>query len=83
MVNRIWLHHFGYGIVRTPSDFGLRGDPPTHPELLDYLAVRFMESGWSVKKLHRMIMLSASYRQGSADNPKRAPRTLRICFCGE
>src|SRR5262249_60136221 len=51
IVNRAWLHHFGAGIVRTPSDFGLRGDPPTHPELLDYLAIRFMESGWSLKKL--------------------------------
>jgi hypothetical protein len=69
MVNRVWMHHFGNGIVRTPSDFGLRGDPPTHPELLDYLAVRFMESGWSVKNLQRTIMLSAAYRQSSADNP--------------
>jgi hypothetical protein len=68
MVNRLWQHHFGYGIVRTPSDFGLRGDPPTHPELLDYLALRFIESGWSVKKLHRMILLSATYQQSSQDN---------------
>ncbi|MDQ6705532.1 MAG: PSD1 and planctomycete cytochrome C domain-containing protein, partial [Acidobacteriota bacterium] len=59
IVNRVWLHHFGAGIVRTPSDFGLRGDPPTHPELLDYLAVKFMQSGWSLKQLHRTIMLSA------------------------
>ncbi len=70
MVNRVWMYHFGTGIVRTTSDFGLRGDPPTHPELLDYLAVRFMESGWSLKKLHRTIMLSAAYRQSSADNPE-------------
>jgi hypothetical protein len=68
IVNRVWMHHFGYGIVRTPSDFGVRGDPPTHPELLDYLAVQFMDSGWSLKKLHRMILLSATYRQSSADN---------------
>ena len=70
IVNRVWMHHFGAGIVRTPSDFGLRGDLPTHPELLDYLAVRFMESGWSLKKLHRMILLSAAYQQSSADNPE-------------
>jgi len=70
IVNRVWMHHFGAGIVRTPSDFGLRGDPPTHPELLDYLAVRFMESGWSLKKLHRTIMLSAAYQQSSTDNPE-------------
>ncbi|MGI8989396.1 MAG: PSD1 and planctomycete cytochrome C domain-containing protein, partial [Bryobacteraceae bacterium] len=70
IVNRVWLHHFGAGIVRTPSDFGLRGDAPSHPELLDHLAVRFMESGWSLKKLHRAIMLSAAYRQSSLDNPE-------------
>ncbi len=70
MVNRVWLQHFGAGLVRTPSDFGLRGDPPTHPELLDYLAVRFMESGWSVKKLHRLIMLSSAYQQSSEDYPE-------------
>lgn len=68
MVNRVWMYHFGQGLVRTPSDFGFRGDPPTHPELLDYLAVRFMESGWSVKKLHKLILMSATYRQSSADN---------------
>jgi hypothetical protein len=65
MVNRIWLHHFGAGLVRTPSDFGLRGEPPTHPELLDYLATTFTESGWSIKKLHRLIMLSSVYQQSS------------------
>ena len=66
MVNRIWLHHFGEGLVRTPDDFGERGDPPTHPELLDYLASRFMESGWSIKQMHRLIMLSSTYQQSSA-----------------
>src|SRR5208282_6885660 len=70
MVNRIWLNHFGQGLVRTPSDFGLRGEPPTHPELLDYLARSFMENGWSVKKLHRQILLSATYQQGSSEDPK-------------
>jgi len=70
IVNRVWMHHFGAGIVRTPSDFGLRGDAPTHLELLDHLAVKFMESGWSLKKLHRTIMLSAAYQQSSANNPE-------------
>jgi hypothetical protein len=69
MVNRIWLHHFGHGLVRTPSDFGLRGDPPTHPELLDYLAATFMDNGWSVKAIHRLIMLSRVYQQSSQDEP--------------
>jgi cytochrome c553 len=67
-VNRVWLYHFGKAIVRTPSDFGTRSDPPTHPELLDWLAVRFMSDGWSVKKLHRLILLSAAYQQASVDN---------------
>jgi hypothetical protein len=70
IVNRVWQYHFGEGLVRTPSDFGARGDRPTHPELLDFLAVRFMEEGWSIKKLHRMILLSNAYGQSSADNPK-------------
>ncbi|MDB5310187.1 MAG: hypothetical protein JWO38_4389 [Gemmataceae bacterium] len=65
MVNRIWQHHFGEGLVRTPNDFGERGERPTHPELLDYLAAKFVESGWSVKAMHRLIMLSAAYQQGS------------------
>jgi hypothetical protein len=65
LVNRVWLHHFGAGLVRTPSDFGLRSDAPTHPELLDYLAWRFVDDGWSIKKLHRLIMLSRVYQQTS------------------
>ena len=65
MVNRVWLHHFGNGLVRTPSDFGLRGEPPTHPELLDYLASQFMANGWSIKTVHRTIMLSETYQQQS------------------
>lgn len=65
MVNRIWTTHFGLGLVRTPSDFGVRSDPPTHPALLDWLASEFVESGWSVKKMHRLIMLSSAYKQRS------------------
>ncbi len=70
LVNRVWLHHFGEGIVRTPDDFGSRGDTPSHPELLDYLASRFMDEGWSIKKLHRLIMLSSAYQQSSDENPR-------------
>ena len=65
VVNRVWLHHFGNGLVRTPSDFGLRGEAPTHPELLDYLASQFLANGWSIKMLHRTIMLSETYQQQS------------------
>ncbi len=67
MVNRVWQHHFGHGLVRTPSDFGLQGEKPTHPELLDWLAVWFVDNGWSLKKLHRLILNSASYKQGSVN----------------
>ncbi len=72
MVNRVWLNHFGAGLVRTPSDFGVRSDPPTHPELLDWLSLRFVEGGWSLKKLHRLVMLSATYEQGSTNKPEYA-----------
>ena len=65
MVNRIWQHHFGQGLVRTPSNFGSMGEPPTHPLLLDWLARRFIDSGWSMKRLHREILLSATYRMSS------------------
>ncbi|HLW79193.1 MAG TPA: PSD1 and planctomycete cytochrome C domain-containing protein [Terriglobia bacterium] len=68
MANRIWEYHFGKGIVATPSDFGKRGKAPTHPELLDYLAARFIASGWSIKAMHRLIMLSRVY-QLSSDGP--------------
>jgi mono/diheme cytochrome c family protein len=64
-VNRVWNLHFGAGFVRTPGDFGTKGEPPTHPELLDYLAAHFMADGWSVKKLQRAIMLSSVYQQTS------------------
>ncbi|HVR36004.1 MAG TPA: PSD1 and planctomycete cytochrome C domain-containing protein [Methylomirabilota bacterium] len=72
IVNRVWLHHFGNGLVATPSDFGLRSDPPTHPELLDYLASSFIRNGWSLKSLHREIMLSSTYQQASAHRPEAA-----------
>jgi hypothetical protein len=65
MVNRIWQGHFGQGIVRTPNDFGRQGEPPTHPELLDWLAVEFAQRGWSIKQMHRLIMLSNTYRCSS------------------
>ncbi len=68
-INRVWMHHFGSGLVRTPGDFGMRSDAPVQPELIDYLAARFVGDGWSLKKLHRLIMLSATYQQGSDDNP--------------
>ncbi len=65
LVNRFWMHHFGRGIVNTPGDFGVPGDRPTHPELLDWLATRFMEGGWRLKPLHRLLVLSTVYRQSS------------------
>ena len=70
MANRVWQHHFGRGIVPTPDDFGRMGEEPTHPELLDHLARRFVESGWSVKALHRMIVTSSTYRAGSAGSDR-------------
>jgi len=71
MVNRIWLWHFGEGIVRTPHNFGKLGDEPAHPELLDFLARRFVESGWSVKQMHRLIMLSSAYRMSSRSTEEK------------
>lgn len=63
IVNRLWMHHFGKGIVSTPSDFGILGDRPSHPELLDWLATQFMDGGWSMKSFHRLVMTSTAYRQ--------------------
>ncbi|WP_422926965.1 PSD1 and planctomycete cytochrome C domain-containing protein [Singulisphaera sp. PoT] len=68
IVNRIWLQHFGVGLVSTPSDFGVRSDPPSHPELLDYLSQGFLKENWSIKSVHRAIMLSSTYQQGSDNN---------------
>ena len=77
MVNRIWHHHLGRGIVATPSDFGFMGERPTHPELLDWLASEFVASGWSVKHMHRLIVGSSTYRQAAAAGPTTAPEQAR------
>jgi len=69
LVNRVWQHHFGRGIVPTPDDFGVMGRAPSHPELLDYLAAEFKREGWSIKKLHRQLVLSSAYRMASAAQP--------------
>ncbi|MFO0927189.1 MAG: DUF1549 and DUF1553 domain-containing protein [Gemmataceae bacterium] len=69
MVNRLWQHHFGVGIVATSNDFGVQGTPPTHPELLDWLAVELVESGWDLKHLHRLMVTSAAYGQDSVVDP--------------
>jgi hypothetical protein len=68
IVNRLWQHHLGRGIVATPSDFGTRGEAPSHPELLDWLAVQLIDRGWSLKELHKLILTSAVYRQSAAAN---------------
>ena len=70
LVNRVWMHHFGAPLVDTPGDFGTRSDPPSHPELLDHLATAFMNDGWSLKALHRRIVLSAAFCQASDDRPE-------------
>jgi hypothetical protein len=72
LLNRIWLHHFGEGFVSTPDDLGTRAEPPSNPQLLDYLAARMVEDGWSIKKMHRLIMLSSVYQESSANNPRFA-----------
>ena len=69
MVNRVWQHHFGRGLVATPNDFGVQGKPPTHPELLDWLAGEFVRGGWQLKPLHQLIMASAVYQQGAELKP--------------
>ncbi|MFN0172278.1 MAG: PSD1 and planctomycete cytochrome C domain-containing protein [Bryobacteraceae bacterium] len=72
MVNRMWKHHFGEGLVRTPDNFGMTGDRPSHPELLDYLARRFIEQGWSIRKLHREMLLSSAYQMSSRPDDRKA-----------
>jgi hypothetical protein len=86
LVNRLWQHHFGAGIVRTPDDFGKQGQPPTHPELLDWLAAEFVQptwaspgrepgEAWSIKHMHRLMVLSAAYRQASRTTPELAAQS--------
>lgn len=72
MINRIWEHHFGAGFVPTPDDFGMMSEPPSHPQLIDYLAWDFMTNGWNIKKIHRLIMLSSVYQESSEENPRYA-----------
>lgn len=74
MVNRIWQGHFGEGLVRTASNFGLMGEKPTHPELLDWLAQRFIDDGWSMKKMHKLIMLSSAYQMSSQITKEKAEK---------
>jgi hypothetical protein len=74
LVNRVWLQHFGRGLVATPSDFGVMGERPSHPDLLDWLATDFVDNGWRLKRLHKLIMTSTAYRQSSL----RSPRTLAL-----
>ena len=74
LVNRVWQHHFGRGLVGTPSDFGVMGERPSHPELLDWLASDFVEHGWQLKRLHKLIMRSTAYRQSSRRDPRGAKR---------
>jgi hypothetical protein len=76
LVNRLWQHHFGRGLVSTSNDFGIRGQAPTHPELLDWLACEFVARGWSIKQMHRLLMTSSVYQQGTdgtADTRQRDP----------
>jgi hypothetical protein len=75
-VNRLWQAHFGMGLVRTTEDFGTQGEPPSHPELLDWLASEFVQSGWNIKALHRLIVTSATYRQSSKLTPQLLERDL-------
>ncbi|HMC65831.1 MAG TPA: DUF1549 and DUF1553 domain-containing protein, partial [Gemmataceae bacterium] len=82
LVNRIWQHHFGRGIVPTPNDFGTRGEPPTHPELLDWLATELVASRWSIKHMHRLMLTSATYRQSTRISPEAVstdPSNALLC----
>jgi len=72
IVNRVWQYHFGRGLVATPEDFGNQGVPPTHPELLDWLATELVKEGWSLKKIHRLMVTSATYRQSPQVTPALA-----------
>jgi hypothetical protein len=81
MVNRVWQHHFGRGIVATPSDFGVQGTPPTHPQLLDWLSCEFIARGWSLKAIHRLLLTSATYRQASTWNQHNAQVDPENALC--
>jgi len=78
MVNRIWQHHFGDGLVGSENDFGIMGEAPTHPELLDWLAGEFVTHGWSVKHMHRLMVLSSTYQQSSAANPAAEKAAVQV-----
>lgn len=78
LVNRVWLHHFGEGIVATPDNLGIKGAAPTHPELLDWLATEFESRSWSIKTMHRLMMNSTAYRQSSRDDPERHARAHAV-----
>src|SRR5262249_28234691 len=82
IVNRLWQHHMGRGIVATPSDFGTQGERPTHPELLDWLAGELIRNGWRLKPIHKLIMTSKAYMQSSANDPARAKidRDNKLCW---
>jgi hypothetical protein len=81
IVNRLWQHHLGRGIVATPSDFGEQGDPPSHPELLDWLASQLVQNGWELKRLHKLIVTSAVYMQDSRYDEARAKIDRENVFC--
>ena len=74
IVNRVWQYHFGRGLASTASDFGKLGEQPSHPELLDWLARRFVADGWSLKKMHRLILTSATYQQSATESARRDRR---------
>jgi mono/diheme cytochrome c family protein len=80
IVNRVWMHHFGQGLVRTAGDFGVRADPPTHPELLEWLTHDFVTNGWRVKRLHRLILTSSVYRQGGSARPQPTDPDNRLLW---
>jgi len=80
IVNRVWQWNFGRGIVATPDDFGARGEPPSHPELLDYLATRFIESGWSIKKLQKLILMTRTYQMASGDDPQNETKDSKNAY---
>lgn len=80
IVNRVWQWNFGRGIVATPDDFGARGEPPSHPELLDYLATRFIESGWSIKKLQKLILMTRTYQMASGDDAQNETKDSKNAY---